>query len=82
MWGAAVPFLCLLIADAVSTQAQGPCGDCYQIQTPVIIGVVIGDLIFTLFLIAGVYHCTKRCSKSTANSENDKVYKNMPGRVN
>ncbi|TFJ96302.1 cysteine proteinase precursor [Platysternon megacephalum] len=66
----------------VAVAMQWPCGDCYQIQTPIIVGVVIGDLVFTLLLIAGVYHCTKRCSKPTGNSEDQKVYMNMPGRVN
>ncbi|CAM4697698.1 hematopoietic cell signal transducer isoform X1 [Caretta caretta] len=82
MWGPALSFLCLLIADAVSAQGQGQCGDCYQIQASLIVGVVLGDLVFTLFLIAGVYHCTKRCSKPTGNSEDQNIYMNMPGRVN
>ncbi|XP_074794828.1 hematopoietic cell signal transducer isoform X1 [Natator depressus] len=69
-------------SDAVSAQGQGQCGDCYQIQASIIVGVVLGDLVFTLFLIAGVYHCTKRCSKPTGNSEDQNIYMNMPGRVN
>ncbi|XP_067411473.1 hematopoietic cell signal transducer [Emydura macquarii macquarii] len=82
MGGPALAFLCLLIADAASAQGQGPCGDCYQIGTPVIVGMVAGDLAFTLLLIIGVYHCTKRCSKPPGNGEDQKVYMNMPGRVN
>ncbi|EMP42226.1 Cytoplasmic tRNA 2-thiolation protein 1 [Chelonia mydas] len=55
----------------VSVDVQWQCGDCYQIQASIIVGVVLGDLVFTLFLIAGVYHCTKRCSKPTGNSGQD-----------
>ncbi|XP_075764297.1 hematopoietic cell signal transducer [Pelodiscus sinensis] len=82
MWGAALPFLCFLLAGTVSAQGQGPCGDCYQIGTPVIVGLVVGDLSFTLLLIAGVYYCSQRYSKPTGSREEQKVYMNMPGRVN
>uniref|UniRef100_A0A452HYJ0 Hematopoietic cell signal transducer n=1 Tax=Gopherus agassizii TaxID=38772 RepID=A0A452HYJ0_9SAUR len=60
---------------------QTPGWDHGQGSTPVIVGLVIGDLVFTLVLILVVYHCTKRCGKPTDNKD-QKVYMNMPGRVN
>ncbi|XP_039368045.1 B-cell receptor CD22-like [Mauremys reevesii] len=76
------PAITIDVQYTISAQAQEPCGDCYQIQTPVIVGLVLGDLVFTLLLIAAVYHCTTRCGKPRDNSEDQKVYMNMPGRVN
>uniref|UniRef100_A0A8C8RJQ7 Uncharacterized protein n=1 Tax=Pelusios castaneus TaxID=367368 RepID=A0A8C8RJQ7_9SAUR len=38
---------------AHSGSLAGACGDCYHIGTPLIVGAVAGDLVFTLFLIVG-----------------------------
>ncbi|XP_069803736.1 hematopoietic cell signal transducer [Dendropsophus ebraccatus] len=62
-----------------STPEQGvACGECYRIDTPTLVGVVIGDIVLTGVIILVVYHCTKQSFQRRHNADDRKVYMNMP----
>ncbi|XP_072282327.1 hematopoietic cell signal transducer [Pyxicephalus adspersus] len=65
---------------AAVSGSENTCGDCYHIDTVTLVGVVVGDVILTVVIILVVYYCTKQSFQKKHNSEDQKVYMNMPMR--
>lgn len=65
-------------ALAAPPEPDPACGDCYRIDTPTLIGVVLGDIALTIIIILVVYYCTKQSFQNRQDNDNRKVYMNMP----
>ncbi|XP_030067913.1 TYRO protein tyrosine kinase-binding protein [Microcaecilia unicolor] len=72
-------FLLLLSIGTVFAE-QVNCGNCYQINPGMLVGVVIGDVILTVIIILMVYFCAKKKSQLRPIVDDTKVYMNMPNR--
>ncbi|KAJ7304155.1 hypothetical protein JRQ81_011684 [Phrynocephalus forsythii] len=63
----AISICCLFVASAAA-QDSGSYADCYHITTGAIIGMVAGDLFFTLLLLIPVYYCIRPKESKTSKS--------------
>ncbi|KAM4014677.1 hematopoietic cell signal transducer [Anomaloglossus baeobatrachus] len=65
-------------AFAGQSEPDSSCGDCYRIDTPILVGVVLGDVALTVIIILVVYYCTKKSFQKRPIYDDGKVYMNMP----
>ncbi|KAM3923907.1 hematopoietic cell signal transducer-like [Leptodactylus fuscus] len=65
-------------ALATPTEPDAACGDCYRIDTPTLVGVVLGDIALTVIIILVVYYLTKKNYQKHQENDDRKVYMNMP----
>ncbi|XP_044138520.1 T-cell surface glycoprotein CD3 epsilon chain-like isoform X2 [Bufo gargarizans] len=81
--GVLQPVLCALLfwlpwaLSATPAEQDPACGDCYRIDTPTLVGIVIGDIVLTVIIILVVYYFTKQ-SFQNRKKDDKKVYMNMP----
>ncbi|XP_069597262.1 hematopoietic cell signal transducer [Ranitomeya imitator] len=65
-------------AFASPSEPDLACGDCYRIDTPILVGVVLGDIALTIIIMLVVYYCTKQSFQRRPVNDDGKVYMNMP----
>nr|XP_033770443.1 TYRO protein tyrosine kinase-binding protein-like [Geotrypetes seraphini] len=70
----------LLLSIGAGFAEQVNCGNCYEINPGMLVGVVIGDVVLTVIIILVVYFCAKKKSQLKPIVDDTKVYMNMPNR--
>ncbi|XP_072011223.1 hematopoietic cell signal transducer [Engystomops pustulosus] len=65
-------------ALSLAEETDTACGDCYRIDTPTLVGVIVGDIVLTVIIILVVYFFTKQSFQKRQGNDDKKVYMNMP----